>query len=98
MYALKAFSKLFVGSIDDILHLFYWWLFVAQIKDHGLEHLEEFYLSGTVIRGTPNTPKHGWKTSSKQTVNTGKHNSKLKASSTKGRDLISPEPGLGQEQ
>jgi hypothetical protein len=22
-------------------------------------------LSGTVIRGTPNTPKHGWKTSSK---------------------------------
>ena len=25
-------------------------------------------LSGTVIRGTPNTPKHGWKTSSEQTI------------------------------
>jgi hypothetical protein len=35
-------------------------------------------LSGTVIRGTPNSPKHGWKTSSKQTVKTGKRGSKLK--------------------
>jgi hypothetical protein len=25
-------------------------------------------LSGTIIRGTPNTPKHGWKTSLKQTL------------------------------
>jgi hypothetical protein len=34
-------------------------------------------LSGTAIRGTPNTPKHGWKTSSKQTVKIGKNGSKL---------------------
>jgi hypothetical protein len=26
-------------------------------------------LSGTVIRGTPNAPKHGWKKSSEQTIN-----------------------------
>jgi hypothetical protein len=32
-------------------------------------------LSGTVIRGSPNTPKHGWKTSSEQTVKTDKHGS-----------------------
>jgi hypothetical protein len=32
-------------------------------------------LSGTVIRGTLNTPKHGWKTSSEQTVNADKHGS-----------------------
>jgi hypothetical protein len=25
-----------------------------------LEELEVAKLSGTVIRGTPNTPKHGW--------------------------------------
>jgi hypothetical protein len=35
-------------------------------------------LSGTVIRGTPNTPKHGRKISSKQTVKAGKHSAKLK--------------------
>jgi hypothetical protein len=44
-------------------------------------------VSGTVIRGTPNTPKHGWKTSSKQTVKTGKHSSKLKPHLP--RDVIS---------
>ena len=33
------------------------------------------FLSGTVIRGTPNTPKHGWKTSSEQIVETDKHGS-----------------------
>ena len=32
-------------------------------------------LSGTVIRGTSNTPKHGWKTSSEQTIKTDKHGS-----------------------
>jgi hypothetical protein len=32
-------------------------------------------LSGTVIRGTPNTPKHDWKTSSEQTVKADKHGS-----------------------
>jgi hypothetical protein len=32
-------------------------------------------LSGTIIRGTPNTSKHGWKTSSEQTVKTDKHGS-----------------------
>jgi hypothetical protein len=32
-------------------------------------------MSGTVIRGTPITPKHGWKTSSEQTVKTYKHGS-----------------------
>jgi hypothetical protein len=33
------------------------------------------FMSGTVIRGTPNTPKHGWKTSSEQTVKDDKHGS-----------------------
>jgi hypothetical protein len=47
-------------------------------------------LSGTVIRGTPNTPKHGWKTSSKQMVKTGKHSSKLKPHLP--RDAISSRP------
>jgi hypothetical protein len=32
-------------------------------------------LLGTVIRGTSNTPKHGWKTSSEQTIKTDKHGS-----------------------
>jgi hypothetical protein len=32
-------------------------------------------LSGTVIRGTPNAPKHGWKTSSEQITKTDKHDS-----------------------
>jgi hypothetical protein len=32
-------------------------------------------VSGTVIRGTPNAPKHGWKTSSEQTTKTDKHDS-----------------------
>jgi hypothetical protein len=32
-------------------------------------------LLGTIIRGTPNIPKHGWKTSSEQTVKTDKHSS-----------------------
>jgi hypothetical protein len=35
-------------------------------------------MSGTVIRGTPNSPKHGWKASSKQTVKAGKHSAKSK--------------------
>jgi hypothetical protein len=48
-------------------------------------------LPGTVIRGTPNTPKHVWKTSSKQTVKTGKYSSKLKPHLP--RDAISSRPG-----
>jgi hypothetical protein len=47
-------------------------------------------LSGTIIRGIPNTPKHGWKTSSKQTVKAGKHSSKLKPHLP--RDVISSRP------
>jgi hypothetical protein len=47
-------------------------------------------LSGTVIRGTPNTPKHSWKTSSKQTVKAGKHGAKLKPHLP--RDAISSRP------
>jgi hypothetical protein len=35
-------------------------------------------LSGTIIRGTPNTPKHGWKISLKQIVKAGKNGSRLK--------------------
>jgi hypothetical protein len=34
-----------------------------------------WFVSGTIIRGTPNTPKHGWKTSSEQTVKTDRHGS-----------------------
>jgi hypothetical protein len=53
-------------------------------------------LSGTVIRGTLNTPKHGWKTSSKQTVKAGKHGAKLKPQLP--RDAISsrPSPASGK--
>jgi hypothetical protein len=53
-------------------------------------------LSGTVIRGTPNTPKHGWKTSSKQTEKAGKHSAKLKPHLP--RDAISsrPSPASGK--
>jgi hypothetical protein len=29
----------------------------------------DWNMSGTVIRGTPNASKHGWKTSSEQTIN-----------------------------
>jgi hypothetical protein len=47
-------------------------------------------LSGTIIRSTSNTPKHGWKTSSKQTVKAGKHSSKLKPHLP--RDAISSRP------
>jgi hypothetical protein len=32
-------------------------------------------LLGTIIRDTPNTPKHGWKTSSEQTIKTDKRGS-----------------------
>jgi hypothetical protein len=55
-------------------------------------------LSGTVIRGTPNTPKHGWKTSSKQTIKTGKRGSKLKPRLP--RDAISsrPSPASGKNK
>jgi hypothetical protein len=63
-------------------------------------------LSGTVIRGTPNTPKNGWKTSSEQTVKTDKARFKVevpdgltprsRASSGSGRTLCSPEAKLGQ--
>jgi hypothetical protein len=55
-------------------------------------------MSGTIIRGTPNTPKHGWKTSLKANWKGSQERLKVKASSTKGRDLASPEPSLGQEQ
>jgi hypothetical protein len=55
-------------------------------------------LSGTVIRGTANTPKHGWKTSSKQTIKTGKRVSKLKPRLP--RDAISsrPSPASGKNK
>jgi hypothetical protein len=33
------------------------------------------HLSGTIIRGTPSTPKYGWRTSLKQTIRTSKHGS-----------------------
>jgi hypothetical protein len=36
------------------------------------------YLSGTIIRGTPSTPKHGSRTSLKQTIKTSKPGSKLR--------------------
>jgi hypothetical protein len=49
-------------------------------------------MSGTVIRGTPNTPKHSWKTSSKQTVKAGKHSARLKPHLL--RDAISSRPSL----
>jgi hypothetical protein len=53
-------------------------------------------VSGTVIRGTPNTPKHSWKTSSRQTVKAGKHDAKLKPHLP--RDAISsrPSPASGK--
>jgi hypothetical protein len=47
-------------------------------------------ISSTVIRGNPNTPKHGWKTFSKQTVKTSKRGSKLKPRLP--RDAISSRP------
>jgi hypothetical protein len=56
----------------------------------------ERVLSGTIIRGTPNTPKHGWKTSLKQTVKAGKNDSRLKLHLP--RDAISsrPSPASGK--
>jgi hypothetical protein len=55
-------------------------------------------LSGTVIRGTPNTLKHSWKTSSRQTVKAGKHDAKLKPHLP--RDAISsrPSPAAGKNR
>jgi hypothetical protein len=53
-------------------------------------------MSGTVIRGTPNTPKHGWKTSSKQTVKTGKHSSKLKPNLPRDATSSRPSPASGK--
>jgi hypothetical protein len=53
-------------------------------------------VSGTVIRGTPNTPKHGWKTSSKQTVKTGKHSSKLKPHRPRDATSSRPSPASGK--
>jgi hypothetical protein len=52
-------------------------------------------LSGTVIRGTPDSPNHGWKTSSKQTIKTGKHSSKIHLP----RDAIlsRPSPASGKD-
>jgi hypothetical protein len=63
-----------------------------------LHSAEVVPLSGTVIRGTPNTPKHSWKTSSKQTVKTGKSGSKLKPRLP--RDAISsrPSPASGKNK
>jgi hypothetical protein len=53
-------------------------------------------LLGTVIRGTPNTPKHSWKTSSRQTIKAGKRDAKLKPHLP--RDAISshPSPASGK--
>jgi hypothetical protein len=53
-------------------------------------------LSGTVIRGTPNTPKHGWNTSSKQIVKTGKRGSKLKPRQPKDAISSRPSPASGK--
>jgi hypothetical protein len=53
-------------------------------------------LSGTVIRGTPNTPKHGWKTSSKRIVKTGKHSSKLKPHLPRDATSSRPSPTSGK--
>jgi hypothetical protein len=44
---------------------------------------------GTVIRGTPNT---------QHKLQRLMGTAQVKASSTKGRNLASPEPGLGREQ
>jgi hypothetical protein len=49
-----------------------WGVFIAL--NHQVA-VGEGCLSGTVIRGTPNTRKHGWKTSSEQTVKVDKHGS-----------------------
>jgi hypothetical protein len=38
-------------------------------EDATLRSSLRLSLSSTVIRGTPNVPKHGWKTSSKRTIN-----------------------------
>jgi hypothetical protein len=67
-------------------------LYKKVIKTTKASH----HLSGTVIRGTPNTPKHGWKTSSKHTIKAGKHSSKLKPHLP--RDTISsrPSPASGK--
>jgi hypothetical protein len=61
-----------------------------------LPQYDYMVVSGVVSRGTPNTPKHGWKTSSKQTVKTSKHGSKLKPHLP--RDAISsrPSPASGK--
>jgi hypothetical protein len=54
-------------------------------------------LSGTVIRGTPmllNLAGKHLQNKLQRLISTVQ----VKASSTKGRDLASPEPGLGREQ
>jgi hypothetical protein len=53
-------------------------------------------VSGTVIRGTPNTPNLGWKTSSKQTVMTSKHSSKLKPHLPRDATSSRPSPASGK--
>jgi hypothetical protein len=54
-------------------------------------------LSGTIIRGTPmllNLAGKHLQNKPQRLIRTVQ----VKASSTKGRDLASPEPGLGREQ
>jgi hypothetical protein len=62
----------------------------------GVEERSGARVSGTIIRGTPNTPKHGWKTSLKQTVKTGKHSSKLKPHLPRGAISSRPSPASGK--
>jgi hypothetical protein len=84
----------------ELVEMFVWKMMVDLVLVEALRILldthPQWTLSGTVIRGTPNTPKHGWKTSSKQTIKTGKHNSKLKPHLP--RDAISsrPRPAAGK--
>jgi hypothetical protein len=54
------------------------------------------HLSGTVIRGTPDTPKHGWKTSLKQTIKAGKNSSKLKLRLPRNAISSRPSPASGK--
>jgi hypothetical protein len=53
-------------------------------------------LSGTIIRGTPSTPKRGWRTSLKQTIKTGKHGSKLRPHLPRDAIPSHPSPASGK--
>jgi hypothetical protein len=53
-------------------------------------------MSGTIIRGTPSTPKHGWRTSLKQTIKAGKHGSKLRPHLPRDAIPSHPSPASGK--